>query len=52
MASGGYEVELVEELSNDLYCIVYRNLLKDAIQMQCGHVLYRVCLEKLYFMCL
>ena len=47
MASGGYEVKLVEEIQEDLYCIVCMNLLRDAVQMQCGHVLCRVCLEKL-----
>ena len=47
MASGGYEVELVEQLPNALYCIICMNLLKDAMQMQCGHVLCRVCLEKM-----
>ena len=47
MATGGYEVKLVEGLPQDLYCIVCMNLLKDAVQMQCGHVLCRACLEKL-----
>ena len=47
MATGGYDVKLVEELPKDLYCIVCMDLLNDAVQMQCGHVLCRVCLEKL-----
>ena len=47
MATGGYEVKLVAELPQDLYCILCMNLLRDAVQTHCGHVLCRVCLEKL-----
>ena len=47
MEGGGYDVEPIDALQQDFYCIVCTVLIKEAMQMQCGHVLCKGCLEKL-----
>ena len=39
MESGGYDVEPFDVLQQDFYCIVCTVLIKEAMQMRCGHVL-------------
>ena len=47
MEGGGYDVEPIDALQEDFYCIVCTVLIKEAMQMQCGHVLCKGCLETL-----
>ena len=47
MEGGGYDVEPVDVIQPDFYCIICKLLIKEAMQMPCKHVLCKGCLEKL-----
>ena len=51
MEFGGYDVEPIDALQQDFYCIVCKLLIKEAMQTRCGHVLCKGCLEKLKDSC-
>lgn len=43
--SGGYRFEVAEEVRKDFYCIICLNLMRDAMQLKCGHGMCNCCLE-------
>ena len=43
--SGGYDYELVEDVRQDFYCVICLNLMKDAMQLECGHGMCNFCLQ-------
>lgn len=45
--SGGYDYEVIGEVIPDLYCCVFLNLMKDAMQFACGHGMCHSCLQDL-----
>ncbi|XP_057298853.1 TNF receptor-associated factor 3-like [Hydractinia symbiolongicarpus] len=45
--SGGYEYEVVGEALQDLFCPICLNLLKNAMELECGHALCQTCLQNL-----
>ena len=47
MATGGFSNELVDEASPRLYCIICNFLIKETMQLQCGHVFCHSCIRKL-----
>ena len=47
MENGGYDVELVDLLPQDFYCVVCMCLIKEAVQLNCGHILCEVCLDNI-----
>ena len=47
MSVGGYDVECVDEISQDLYCIICLKLMRNAIQMNCGLGMCRTCFDEM-----
>lgn len=45
--SGGYDYDIVEEVKQDFYCVICLNLMKDAMQLACGHGMCNYCLQSL-----
>ncbi|XP_057298847.1 TNF receptor-associated factor 3-like isoform X2 [Hydractinia symbiolongicarpus] len=45
--SGGYDYDIVEEVKQDFYCVICLNLMKDAMQLTCGHGMCNYCLQSL-----
>lgn len=47
MAEEGYDVEAVSDTSHDMYCVICLKLMRNAIQMNCGHGMCDACFHKL-----
>lgn len=45
--SGGFNVEVAEDVKQDLYCVICLNLMKNVMQLQWGHGMCKICLEDL-----
>ena len=43
----GYDYEVVGEKFNDLFCTICLKLMRNAIQLPCGHGLCKTCLDGL-----
>lgn len=43
--SRGYPFEVAEEVKEDFYCIICTNLMRDAVQLKCGHGMCKSCLD-------
>ena len=37
MSEDGYDVEVVENVSQDFYCVICLKLMRKAVHMHCGH---------------
>jgi len=37
MREEGYDVEVVQEISSDLYCVICLKLMRNPVQFKCGH---------------
>lgn len=42
-----YDYEVVEEVKEDFCCVICLNLMKDAMQLECGHGMCKLCLDDL-----
>lgn len=42
-----YDYEVVEEVKEDFYCVICLNLMKEAMQLKCGHGMCKSCLDDL-----
>ena len=47
MAAGGYDVDVVGETFDDLYCVVCLKLMKNPVQFKCGHGMCYACFKSL-----
>ncbi|XP_057299086.1 TNF receptor-associated factor 3-like [Hydractinia symbiolongicarpus] len=45
--SGGFNFEVAEEVRRDFYCVICLNLMRNAMQLTCGHGMCKSCLEGL-----
>ena len=47
MSQDGYDVEVISEVSNELYCVICLKLMQNAVHMHCGHGMCNACYQKL-----
>ncbi|XP_057299205.1 TNF receptor-associated factor 4-like isoform X2 [Hydractinia symbiolongicarpus] len=44
---GGFDFEVAEEVKRDFYCVICLNLMRNAMELTCGHGMCKSCLEGL-----
>ena len=45
MYGGGYDYEIVGDKFEDFFCPICLKLMKDAVQLECGHGMCNGCLQ-------
>lgn len=45
--SGGYDYEVVGEPFEDVYCAICMKLMRDPVQLECGHGMCATCFRTL-----
>lgn len=46
-SDGGYDVELLQDVSSDLYCVICLKLMRNPVQFNCGHGMCYGCFKNL-----
>jgi len=47
MEEEGYDGDVIQEISNDFYCIICLKLMRNPVQFKCGHGMCFACFRKL-----
>lgn len=42
-----HDVEVIEKVEKDLYCVICQNVIKDDMQLDCDHEMCKSCLDDL-----